>query len=89
MTKDFMMDEDLKMALEDLESVESENKELKENLKIENECVQKLREKIWKFKLRHKEVTNQFKKVNETIRYLMQKIEEKEKTEQFLKETIK
>lgn len=75
------MDEDLKKALEDLESVESENEELKENVKIANECVQKLRKKIWKFKMRHKGVNNQLKQVKETIKDLVQKFEKKEKTE--------
>lgn len=53
------LDEDLQTTLEDLESVESENEESKENVKVENECLQNLREQIWKFKLRHKEVNNQ------------------------------
>lgn len=83
------MDEDLKIALEDLESVESENEELNEKVKVANECVQNLREKIQKFKLRHKKVNNQLKEVNETIKDLTQKIEEKDKTERLLKETLK
>lgn len=37
MAREFQLDEDLKTTLEDLESVESENEELKENVKIANE----------------------------------------------------
>lgn len=42
--KEYHLDDELKIALEDLESVESKNEELKENVKVANECVQKPRE---------------------------------------------
>lgn len=39
--------------------------------------------------MRHKEVNNQLKQMNETIKDLMLKIEEKDKREEALKESIK
>lgn len=89
MTREFQFGEELQIALEDIESVESKNEDLKQNVKVANECLQKLREQILKFRLRHKEVNNQLKLVNETIKDLMQKIEEKNKIEETLKESIK
>lgn len=58
---------ELQNTLEDLDKVETENRDLKENLEDVNKCVQKLKEQLKKFKDRHKEVTDQLKKANEDI----------------------
>lgn len=42
MTKYYHLDEELQTALEDLESVVSENEELKENIRQTNEFVMKM-----------------------------------------------
>lgn len=44
MTGEYYLDEALKTTLEDLESVEFENEDLKENVKVANECMKKLRD---------------------------------------------
>lgn len=44
------MNGELKLALEYLERIESENRDLRENVKEVDECIKKLREKINKFK---------------------------------------
>lgn len=56
--KELHLDEELRTTLEELDSVESENEELKENIKVVNDCVVKLREQIQKIKLKNKEVKN-------------------------------
>lgn len=89
MTKEYHLDKELKITLEELESVELENEELKENIREANECVIKLREQIQKFKLRHKEVSIQLKQANETIEDLRLQIEEKKKVEECFKDIIK
>lgn len=50
--EDCMLDKygELKVALEDLNKFEDENRDLKENLKEENECIRKLRDQINKFR---------------------------------------
>lgn len=49
---------ELNVALEDLEKVENEKESLKENLKVENDCIKNLRDQIKKFKERYIEVSD-------------------------------
>lgn len=80
------MDEkdELWSMLEDLDKVESENKDLKENLDEANECVQKLKEKLKKFKERHREVNEKLKQANKEITKLKALVEEKKRIEECL-----
>lgn len=73
----------MKKTIEDLESVESKNEELKENINEANECIKKPRGQIWKFKKRQWEVNKEFKQVNETAMILKLQIEERKKVEEF------
>lgn len=61
------LSKDLRNSLKDLEEVEKENKDLKENVQLANECIEELIEQIWKLKVRHKEVSEYFKRANGTI----------------------
>lgn len=61
------LSEDLRNVLENLEAIENENKDLKENIQLANECIEKLREQIQKFKIRHKEVSEELKRANSII----------------------
>lgn len=88
MTGEYYLDEALKTTLEDLESVEFQNEDLKENVKVANECMKKLRDQIQMFKSSHQEVKTELKKVNGTIVSLKQQIKEKKKVDECLKETI-
>lgn len=81
-------DEELKTTLEDLNKIENENGNLKENLKEANECIKNLREKIKKFKEIHREVNEQLKKTNEDITKLKIQVEEKKKTKDCLNAVI-
>lgn len=83
------LSEDLRNAFEDLEVVENENKDLKENIQLENEFIEKLRDQIWKFKIRHKEVSEELKQVNSTIANLKVKNEDNEKTNEYLNKMMK
>ncbi|XP_059066345.1 uncharacterized protein LOC131857662 [Cryptomeria japonica] len=74
--------EDLRNALEDLEVVETKNKDLKENVKIAKKCIEKLREKIQKIKIRHKEASEEIKQENNTIADRKVKNEDNKKTKE-------
>lgn len=60
-------EEELKVALEDLEKVEIENRDLKDNVNEADECIKKLREQVKKFKGIYKEVSEQLILANETL----------------------
>lgn len=83
------LSEDLKHSLEDLQAVESENKYLKENIQLANECIKKLIEQIQKFKIRHKEVNAELKQENNTIADLKIKSKDNEKTKEKLNKMVK
>ncbi|XP_057866032.2 uncharacterized protein LOC131073587 [Cryptomeria japonica] len=83
------LSEDLRNYLEDFEVVENENKDLKENIQLANECIEKLREQIRKFKIRHKEVSEELKQENATILDMKVKSEDNEKTKEYFKKMVK
>jgi chromosome segregation ATPase len=73
---DYMIErEELNVALEDLENVESEKESLKRNLKEENDRIKNLREKIKKCKEIYGEFNDKLKKESEDITSLMVKVE--------------
>lgn len=67
---------ELKSTLNDLDKVEYENKDLKENIKDADESIKKLREKLKKATKIFKETNEQLKKSNETITNLKVQVEE-------------
>lgn len=70
---------ELQTTLEDLDKVERENKDLKENLDEANECFWKMKQQLKKFKERHKEVNEQAK---QEIIGLKVSVEEKKRIEE-------
>lgn len=79
----------MKTILDDMECTRSENEELKENIKEANTCISKLREQIWKFKARHKEVNHELKESKENVVNLKLQLDECKKIKEFLKDNIK
>lgn len=81
--------EEIWTTLEDLDKVETKNRDLRDNTDQVNECIKNLKEQLKKFKDRHRETSKELKKVKEEITSLRILVEKKKGLEDCLNTIIK